>query len=332
MLYADTALVAYLIDRVAGEFRFIRHPVVLMGDMIAWFERRFYADSILRGAALVAFVLSVTFVIAYGAHYVLAALSERTHPLVSVLIGGVVASTTIAAKMLYESVRVVANNPAAVRHLVSRDTEDLPPSECYKAAVESYAENLSDGVIAPLLYLTLFGLPGAFVYKAINTLDSMVGYRTPRYERFGKVAARLDDIANYIPARITAILLFWLTPKKKHRAKSTELRAPDIFKAKQSRRTAYRHASLLAVFQNAKAHPSPNAGYPIAAMAHALGVTLGGPTRYFGVLKPKAYFGVQPQKGKPPRPVTRSDIARALALQPRLDIVVLLILGIGALR
>jgi adenosylcobinamide-phosphate synthase len=206
--------------------------------------------------------------------------------------------------MLYDSVREIISHPEKIRYLVSRDTEDLSPSDIRKAAIETYAENLSDGVIAPLLYLVLFGLPGAFVYKAINTLDSMVGYRNERYEKFGKFAARLDDAANYIPARITAAVIIVLMSRP----------AFSIL-----------HSPFSTVLlRQAKAHPSPNAGYPIAAMACALGIRLGGPTRYFGELKPKAWLG----QGR--SELEDGDIERALKLQGRLDILVIVILALGA--
>ena len=123
------------------------------------------------------------------------------------------ASTGLAMNMLHESVAALltAEQPKqALSYLVSRDTEDMTETEVYKAALETWAENLSDGVIAPLFYLVLFGLPGIAVYKAINTMDSMIAYKTERYFYFGKTAAIVDDIANYIPARLTALLIVLL--------------------------------------------------------------------------------------------------------------------------
>ncbi len=119
----------------------------------------------------------------------------------------IIGSTTISTKMLHDSVKDIIQNPQNIKYLVSRDTKDMSLSDRYKSAIESYAENLSDGVIAPMLYLALFGIDGAFIYKGVNTLDSMVGYRTLKYEKFGKASAILDDILNYIPARVTALLI-----------------------------------------------------------------------------------------------------------------------------
>ena len=301
-MYVEVALIAYVIDRIVGEFGFIRHPVVWMGDVIRWYENRWYRDSVWRGVGLVIVVVGVTLLISFGLQTLV---SGWGHPDLQVTVLGVVASMAIASKMLYDSVAHVIDYPASIRYLVSRDTEALTPSDIHKAAIETYAENLSDGVIAPLMYLILFGLPGAFAYKAINTLDSMVGYRNPRYEHFGKAAARLDDIANYIPARITAILILILTPKT---LPTTHYPLPT---------------KLLT--SHAPKHPSPNAGYPITAMALSLGVKLGGPTPYDGQIKPKAWFSTGREA------ITTDDIRRALRLQPRLDILVVSVLMTGVL-
>jgi adenosylcobinamide-phosphate synthase len=210
---------------------------------------------------------------------------------------GVIASMGIASKMLYESVKDIMIHPENIRFLVSRDTEDLTPSDINKAAIETYAENLSDGVIAPLFYLFFFGIVGLFVYKGINTLDSMVGYKNARYEKFGKFSARLDDVANFIPARITAVLIALLFWSKK----------------------------ALMYHRFAPYHDSPNAGYPISAMALALGVKLGGDTAYLGEIKRKAYFG----EGR--EIIQTKDIQKALTLQPRLDMIIVILLGVLSL-
>ena len=295
MLFAEIALIAYVTDRLLGEFHFIRHPVILMGDYIQWFEKYFYKDSIFRGALLSLSLITVTLLIIYIITYVTHSLLPPDSCLLPILYG-IIASTTIASKMLYDSVKDILTHPHHIKYLVSRDTENLSPSEINKAAVETYAENLSDGVIAPLFWLLLLGLPGAFVYKAVNTLDSMVGYRTPRYEKFGKASAHLDDLLNYIPARITALLIILLSPK--------------LYRSS----TSYPLSTLL---RQASRHDSPNAGYPITAMAWALGIRLGGPTQYFGKVKKKAYFGVGREM------ITTDDIRLALAFRNRMDVVVL---------
>ena len=295
MLFAEIALIAYVTDRLLGEFHFIRHPVILMGDYIQWFEKYFYKDSIFRGVLLSLSLITVTLLIIYIITYMIHSLLPPDSCLLPILYG-IIASTTIASKMLYDSVKDILTHPHHIKYLVSRDTKSLSQAEINKAAVETYAENLSDGVIAPLFWLLLLGLPGAFVYKAVNTLDSMVGYRTPRYEKFGKASAHLDDLLNYIPARITALLIILLSPK--------------LYRSS----TSYPLSTLL---RQASRHDSPNAGYPITAMAWALDIRLGGPTRYFGKVKEKAYFGVGREM------ITTDDIRLALAFRNRMDVVVL---------
>jgi adenosylcobinamide-phosphate synthase len=286
-MFFDIALIAYLTDRIFGEFKFIRHPVVLMGDFITAFEKRFYRDSILRGFWLMFWLLATVLAL-------VTPISLIGNPWIL----GVIASTGIAGKMLYTSVQGVLSDPSSIRYLVSRDTENLSKSDINKAAIETYAENLSDGVIAPLFYLLVFGLIGLFLYKAVNTLDSMVGYRNEKYEKFGKISARLDDVANYIPSRITAVLILTLFGK--------------LGKLRQT----WRYGAM---------HGSPNAGYPIAAMALSLGLSLGGATSYFGVIKNKPYFG----EGK--REITDGDVRRALALQWKLDTLVIIVLAAGVI-
>lgn len=284
-MFYEITLIAYIIDRIFGEFTFIRHPVMLMGDFITAFQKRFYGDRIMSGFWLVFWLLALVLAIIYT-------ISLIGNPWIL----GIIASSGIAGKMLYESVRNILHEPQSIRYLVSRDTENLSESDIRKAAIETYAENLSDGVIAPLFYLLVFGLVGLFLYKAVNTLDSMVGYRNERYEKFGKVSARLDDIANYLPSRITAVIILTLFGKLGKLAKT------------------WHYGAL---------HESPNAGYSIAAMALSLDLSLGGPTPYFGKMKEKPYFG----EGK--REISDKDIRRALALQWKLDTLLILLLAVG---
>ncbi len=287
------ALFAYLIDRIFGEFRFLKHPVSYMGEYIKWFETHHYQDSVGRGAMLTFSLLLITFGMV---HALSIYIGYMPNLYIQTGLYAIVASTTISSRMLYDAVYAVIENPQEIQYLVSRDTQQLSRSDINKAAIETYAENLSDGVIAPLFYLLLFGLEGAFLYKAVNTLDSMVGYRTPRYEHFGKVSARLDDLLNYIPARITALLIALLMGSR------------SAFKS---------------FYQQGAQHDSPNAGHPIAAMGLALEVKLGGDTYYFGELKKKATFGSG--RGM----ITTEDIKRALSLRWRMDLLIVLLLGVG---
>lgn len=282
------AFFAYLIDRRFGEFAAVRHPVVMIGQIISWFEAAFYRDSVGRGILLLLFTLSVVATFAFALERFLSFLT----PILDWGLSALIASMFLAHRMLHDSVLdvITSDTPKEkLRMLVSRDTDELTESEVNKAAIETYAENLSDGVVAPLLYLLLFGLPGIILYKSVNTLDSMVGYRTARYEKFGKASARLDDLLNYLPSRLTALLIMFLS----------------------------RRRPLLGFYRAGRGHESPNAGHPITAMALALGITLGGDTPYFGTVKKKPLFG----DGR--KEIGREDVRRALALRNRLDLLVL---------
>jgi adenosylcobinamide-phosphate synthase len=277
----ELAALAYLIDKVFGEFP-CKHPVQFMGDFIKQFEQRFYRDSLLPGALLTFCLLAITLLISI----VITTLCGFLPDGLSLIALAVVSSTGLAKTMLHNSVAGVltADDPKrAVGLLVSRDTETMNEADVYKAAIETWAENLSDGVIAPLFYLLLFGLPGIAVYKAINTMDSMIAYKTERYFYFGKTAAILDDIANYLPARLTAVLIVVLAEDKVH-----------------AWRCLWRDGNKL---------ESPNAGYPIAAMAGAMGVALG--------------LAINP--------ISQATLVRALALAPRIDFIVLSFLAMGIL-
>ncbi|MDD5265768.1 MAG: adenosylcobinamide-phosphate synthase CbiB [Methylococcales bacterium] len=294
-MYFELAILAYLIDMMFGELPF-KHPVVLMGDFIDAFERRFYSNRILPGALLVigllGLVLLVSMTLAYLSGYLPVWLSL---PVIVLL-----ASTGLAMNMLHASVAAIlsAEQPRqAISLLVSRDTDAMTETEIHKAALETWAENLSDGVIAPLFYLLLFGLPGIAIYKAINTLDSMIAYKTERYFYFGKTAAIVDDIANFIPARLTALLIILL--------------ASDRQRAWQC---ALRDGNKL---------ESPNAGFPIAALAGALGIGLAGDASYHGQLKQK------PTLGSPLKPVNQDTLVQGLRIKTGLDVIILCFLAIG---
>ena len=273
------SLFAYLIDRIFGEFRFIKHPVITIGEIVTYFEDRYYKDSILRGFYLVIFVLAIVCFVIIAITIFLSEL-----PLfLEIIFSSIIASIFIAHKMLYESVRdllYAKNKKEAIAMLVSRDTQEMSESDIYKAAIETYAENLSDGVIAPLFYLLLFGLPGIVIYKAVNTMDSMVGYRNEKYESYGKAAALLDDVLNYLPSRLTAVIIM----------------------------LAGKQRNPFAFYEDGAKHDSPNAGHPITAMALVVGVKLGGDTSYFGKIKHKANFGIDRET------VTPEDVKKAINL------------------
>jgi adenosylcobinamide-phosphate synthase len=219
------------------------------------------------------------------------------------------ASTLVAQRSLHRHVAEVAaaldkSGLAAAReavgHIVGRDTENLDEAGVARAAIESLAENFSDGIVAPVLWMVIGGLPGAALYKAINTADSMIGHRTPRHLAFGTVAARLDDLVNLPASRLSALLMVG---------------------AAACRRNASAIAAWRAVRRDAARHRSPNAGYPEAAMAGALGLSLAGPCVYGGVLVDDATMGY----GR--RHADAADIRRALALYRVADAILLIVLA-----
>ena len=290
------SFLAYSIDKVFGEFKFIKHPIIYIGELISFFESRYYKDSIYRGFFLVLFVLGVVGFISYSLAFLLYSINET----LNIIISSIIASMFLAHKMLYESVKNILtceNKKEEISRLVSRDTKDMSQSDIYKASIETYAENLSDGVIAPLFYLLFFGLEGIIIYKAINTMDSMVGYRNQRYENYGKIAAYLDDIANFIPSRITAVLIMLINKQK----------------------------NIFAFYKDGKKHDSPNAGHPITAMALSINKKLGGDTMYFKKLKQKPFFG----EGK--TEITSDDLKKALSIKPKIDIIILSALAVAFL-
>ncbi|MBA3061309.1 MAG: cobalamin biosynthesis protein CobD [Nitrospirae bacterium] len=279
-------MLAFLLDLAIGDPRWLPHPVRIIGVAISRTEiylRKLKANEKLKGILLVAAIVCITFVGTWFVFRILLHMSLTSHFLLltSYLLLVYLTSTTIAIRELINSARAVIEavknrNIESARErlsmIVGRDTHNLTEKEILKATIESLAENLSDGVIAPIFYLVVGGLPLAMAYKAINTLDSMVGYKNDRYMRFGWAAARLDDIANYIPARITGILIVVVS-----------------FFASRSLFTI--HYSLFTMLRDGRKHLSPNSGMPEAAMAGALGIRMGGPSVYRGIFIEKPYIG-----------------------------------------
>jgi adenosylcobinamide-phosphate synthase len=292
--------------------RAIGHPVTWIGRLIAALDRLLNRDtadpSLRRGAGIVA-VLLLLGIVGSIAYVVERELFRLPFGLV---VTAVIASTLIAQRSLHRHVADVAGalenggiaaGRATVAKIVGRDTAALDTAGIARAAIESLAENFSDGVVAPVVWLAIAGLPGAALYKAINTADSMIGHRTPRYADFGWAAARLDDLVN-LPASRLAALLFVAAA-----ALSKDASAADAW------RTVRRDASQ---------HRSPNAGYPEAAMAGALGLSLAGPRVYGGVIVDDAAMG----DGR--RDATAADIHRALRLYRRADVLLLALIALIA--
>ena len=288
--------------------RAIGHPVTWMGALIDWLDRFLNRDAptpVLRatGIVAVAVVLCITATIAFVIGHQLLRLPFGIFAL------GIVASSTIAQRSLYRHVADVASalesqdigaGRTAVSHIVGRDTAALDAAGLVRAAIESLAESFSDGVAAPVFWMAVAGLPGAAVYKAINTADSMIGHRTPRYAAFGWAAARLDDVVNLPASRLAALLLVAAAALQKDACSDEAWRA---------------------MRRDARRHRSPNAGYPEAAMAGALGLSLAGPRSYGGVTVDDALMG----DGR--READAGDIRRALALYWRADAILIALLA-----
>jgi adenosylcobinamide-phosphate synthase len=274
-------VLAVALDAALGDPPGWPHPVRLMGAAIAAYERAVRRRvSSPRGLRVAGAVLAVGLpVLTWLAATGLLALAAAVHPILGFALAVYLAYACLSLRGLADAVagvgqRLAAGDlvgaRAAVAHVVGRETARLEAPEIAAAAVESAAENTSDGVTAPLLCLALGGPALALAYKAVNTADSMVGYRNERYADFGRAAARLDDLANWVPARLTALLL---------------VAAAALLGLSGSR--AWRVARA-----DASRHDSPNAGWPEAAVAGALGVALGGPATYHGAVRARAVLGV----------------------------------------
>jgi adenosylcobinamide-phosphate synthase len=293
--------------------RVIGHPVTWMGALIGALDRALNEEAAAPATRRLAGSISVLILIA--AVGTVAFLFERG--LLRLPFGWVAAalfaSTLLAQRSLHEHVgRVaaaldaagVAGGRAAVSHIVGRDAEALDQAGVARAAIESLAENFSDGVVAPALWMTLGGLTGAAAYKAINTADSMIGHRTPRHAAFGWAAARLDDLVNLPASRLSALL---------------------IVAAAALTRGASPGAAWRALRRDAHRHRSPNAGYPEAAMAGALGLMLAGPRVYDSILVEDAMMG----DGR--RTADAADIRAALKLYRRADALLIGLIALLAL-
>ena len=293
MLIAGLAL-----DAVLGEapFRHVPHPTALAGRAVAYFDRKLNRDS--RGEADRRVRGIVTVAILVGAAAAAGALVQwlARASLLGAAIEILLIASLVAQKSLFEHVAAVglalehdglAAGRAAVRHIVGRDPASLDQYGVARGAIESLAENFSDGVVAPVFWYLVLGLPGLFAYKMANTLDSMIGHKTPRYRSFGWAAARLDDVLNLAPAPISGLLIS----------------GAAVF-AKGSQPAA----ALRIMLRDARKHHSPNAGWPEAAMAGALKLALAGPRRYAsGVV-------ADPWLGDGTARAAAADIARALNL------------------
>jgi adenosylcobinamide-phosphate synthase len=308
MLHATAMLVALTIDFVLGWpnplFRHLGHPVTWIGALIALLDKQWNRGRFRRVKGIAAALLVIA-ICASLAAFVQAQLPSGFR---GALIAGIMAWPLVAARALHQHVAAVAvplkrgDLPAArqaVSMIVGRDPAGLSEPGIARAALESLAENSSDGILAPLFWGTLLGLPGVAAYKAINTLDSMIGHLTPRHESFGGASARIDDLANSIPARLTG-LLFALCSDKPTR-------------------------SLACMGRDARHHRSPNGGWPESAMAGALSIRLSGPRIYAGQISEEPWINAS---GRDP---DANSILAGLALYRRILVVTALLLAAAML-
>ena len=279
LLNTDTAIVlaAVVLDLILGDPRSLPHPVVAIGNLISFLEkqlRRLFKNARLAGVVL----LVVTVAVSYAVAALLIKAAWLLAPEAGFAVGLYIAWVSLAARSLHaESCKVaqalergdLPGARTALSYIVGRETDQLDEQEVVRGAVETVAENTGDGVIAPLFYLMLGGPPLAIAYKAVNTLDSMVGYKNERYLEFGWASARFDDLVNYLPARLTGLLMVLAAPV-----------------CGLSGGGAWR-----ILRRDCRNHSSPNSGFPEAAAAGALGVRLGGANRYFGKVVEKPTIG-----------------------------------------
>ncbi|WP_322894667.1 MULTISPECIES: adenosylcobinamide-phosphate synthase CbiB [unclassified Yoonia] len=278
-----TLIIGMVLDAIFGEPKWlwsrIPHPAVLMGRLISACDLRFNAGDQrkVKGIAVLTGLV-------IGAGLLGLLLEAFPGHIIDILVIAVI----LAQKSLADHVRAVADalrlslgdGKRAVAMIVGRDTRDMDRPAVARSAIESAAENLSDGVIAPAFWFLIFGLPGLLIYKITNTADSMIGYRTPRHADFGWAAARFDDLLNLIPARLTALMIWAVTTRPAPRG----------------------------ILQDAPLHRSPNAGWPEAAMAHGLDIALSGPRSYDGQRRDYPFVNATGEHDLTPNDIDRTVI------------------------
>ncbi|MBP5518072.1 MAG: cobalamin biosynthesis protein CobD [Bacteroidales bacterium] len=270
LLYILPILIGWSLDLILGDPAFLPHPVVWFGKAIGFFEKKLNKGNnrVLKGALTAVLLIAITIILFLAIDY----FAIKLHIICAIIVRSIFVFFFLAGTTLIREVREVfkavdrslEEGRCQVARIVGRDTSGLSAQEIRTAALETLAENLSDGVIAPLFWYLIGGLPAMAAYKMVNTLDSMIGYKTARYKDFGMVAAKIDDVANWIPARLTALLMVIATGKL---------------------------GLLKFVGKYARCHASPNSGYPESALAGALDCRFGGPHTYFGEVIDKPFIG-----------------------------------------
>ena len=313
-------LIGWLLDLFFGDPQKLPHPIVWFGKMIAACEHQYNKGTHrkLKGAliaiGLILFVFAITWmlrkILGIFALFIFDGTREQVYqiPILLYIFDALAIFYCLAGTTLIREVREVflaldrslEEGRKQVARIVGRDTSELSAQEVRTAALETLAENLSDGVIAPLFWLTILGTPGMLAYKMVNTLDSMIGYKTERYRDFGCWAAHIDDIANFIPARLTALLMLTFSPPKLGGVRGGLNR-------------------LKFVRKYARNHASPNSGYPEAALAAILDCRFGGPHYYFGELFDKPYIGTND------RPLNTEDMKTAVRVNRTAEVLMVIL-------
>ena len=299
MLAILPLLIGWLLDLLIGDPQWLPHPVVWFGKAISACEHKLNRGHHrnAKGAVVAICLIALVFALTWLVRYWLLSLSSYLLLLLdAIIIFYCLAGTTLireVREVFFALDRSLEEGRQQVARIVGRDTTELSAQEVRTAALETLAENLSDGVIAPLFWFALLGTPGMLAYKMVNTLDSMIGYKTERYKDFGCWAAHIDDVANYIPARLTALLMILASGKLR---------------------------LLTFVLKNGRKHASPNSGYPEAALAGILGCRFGGPHYYFGELFDKPYIGEHE------RLLTTDDMTKAVRVNRVAEIWMILII------
>ena len=303
MTHPLSLLIGWLLDLMVGDPQRLPHPVVWFGKMIAACERKLNrgTNRKLKGALTAVGLILFVFVFTWILRKVLDTYALYLFDAIAIFYG--LAGTTLIREVRAVFLaldRSLDEGRRQVARIVGRDTSELSAQEVRTAALETLAENLSDGVIAPLFWLAILGTPGMLAYKMVNTLDSMVGYKTDRYRDFGCWAAHIDDIANYIPARLTALLMLTFSPPKLGGVRGGLNRLKFVRKYGRN-------------------HASPNSGYPEAALAAILNCRFGGPHYYFGELFDKPYIGTNG------RPLTTEDMRKAVRVNRTAEVLMVAI-------
>lgn len=297
-------VLAWIADWLLGDPMWLPHPIVYYGKWIAYGEKKLNKGNgrKVKGAVFAVCSIVLSFLLSFIVLYLI---RQYTYSAVYVLVSALLLFFCLAGTTLIREVRWVflavdeslEKGRKQVARIVGRDTQNLSAQEVRAAALETLAENLSDGVIAPLFWFALLGVPGALMYKMVNTLDSMIGYQNPRYKDFGCWAARIDDAFNFIPARITAYLMAIVSGK------------PLL-------------PLLKFIHKFGRCHASPNSGWPESALAGILDCRFGGPHDYFGELFYKPYIGTNPRAF-----VTR-DMEIAVRINRRAEILFVILIAI----